>query len=88
MARDLFNRPDDLDSPAYFAAAVAPNDGSDLSIVTRGLYVGVSGNVSVLMAGDGGAVTFTAVPAGAVLPIAVSRVKATGTTATSIVAIW
>jgi hypothetical protein len=52
----------------------------------RALYVGGAGDVAALNE-NGVAVTFTAVPAGAVLPIVTSRVNATNTTATNIVAL-
>lgn len=72
--------------PAEHAEAVTPSDGTDLTIVSRGLYVGGSGNVAVVMA-SGAAVTFTGVIAGSLLPIRVSRVKSTGTTATTILSL-
>ncbi len=52
----------------------------------RALYVGGTGDVAALNE-NGVAVTFAGVPAGAVLPIATSRVNATNTTATNIVAL-
>ena len=63
---------------------------------TRGLYIGSGGDVSVEMAGDGtptggltdATVVFVTVLSGTILPISVTRVNATGTTATSIVALW
>lgn len=88
MAIDKFDRPGDLNSPAYYGAAVTPSDSTDMNIVSRALYVGGAGNLSVVMAGDGATVVFTAVPAGTVLPISVMRVNATGTTATNVTAIW
>lgn len=63
------------------ATAVTPTDG--LTVEFRSLYVGGGGNLAVTMV-DGSAVTFTAVPTGIVLAIQVKEVKATGTTATSI----
>lgn len=69
------------------AAAVVPSDATLLPDPTRGLYVGSTGNVKVDMV-SGGTVTFTAVPAGVLLPIQVERVYATGTTATSIIALY
>lgn len=69
-------------SPEFFA--VTPSDTVNFSRVTRGVYVGGEGNVSAVpLVGD--AVTFTAVPAGTILPISASRINATGTTATAIV---
>lgn len=87
-AVDLFDRPGDLASPAYHAAAVTPNDNTDLTFVTRAVYVGGAGNITVNMADGTAGIVFSAVPVGTVLPIAVSRIKATGTTATLLVAIW
>ena len=75
-------------APARFAAAVTPSDSTDLSFVSRGLYVGTTGDVTVIMAGNGATVTFPSVPSGWVLPIAVSRVNATLTTASGIRALW
>lgn len=86
---DKFARPGDLAGPAYNAAAVTPSDSTDLQFVTRGVYVGGSGDVKVNLAGDqGSGIVFKGVPAGATLPIAVTRILATGTSATNLVAIW
>jgi hypothetical protein len=51
------------------------------------LYVGGTGNVSVITIGNDVA-TFFAVPAGTTLPIQVLKLRSTGTTATNIVALW
>jgi hypothetical protein len=55
--------------------------------VAKSLYVGGPGEVRVQPAGGGAAVTLAAHPIG-YLPVQVSRVLATGTTATSIVALF
>jgi hypothetical protein len=70
------------------ATAVTPNDTTNLSGgATKGLYVGVTGNVVVTMA-DGTDATFTNLSSGAIHPISVLKVKATGTTATNILAVY
>lgn len=77
--------------PAEYAVVVTPSDSTNLGYTTRALYVGGAGNVSVEMAGAGGqepTVLFTGVVAGSILPISVTRVNSTGTTATTIVALW
>lgn len=74
-------------APASHAAAVTPDDDTDLAETTRAVWVGGAGNVEVIMAG-GGTVVFTAVPAGTLLPIRVTRIKAANTDASSIVAVW
>jgi hypothetical protein len=72
------------------AKPVVPNDVSDLSPCARGLYIGVSGDLVVLMGGDsdGVSVTFKNVASGTLMPIVVRRVLATGTTATNIIAAY
>ena len=73
------------DSPLAVArggVAVVPNDTT--AVQFRALYIGVTGAVSVV-GFDGNTVVFANVPGGTVLPIAVIKVRATGTTATSIV---
>lgn len=75
------------EGPARHAAAVTPHDTNELTNVTRAIYVGGSGNVKVTTIG-GETATFTAVPAGAVLPIAAKIIWSTGTTATSMLALW
>lgn len=74
----------DLDSPARDAFTITPSDTEDLAETTRSIYVGGDGNLNVDMA-DGTTVLFTAVKAGSVIPIRVSRVRATSTTATALV---
>jgi len=78
----------DYAAPAVGAAAVTPNDSTDLTISpARALYIGGAGNISVdTAAGD--TVTFSGVTAGMILPVSVKRVRSTSTTATLIVALY
>ena len=77
-----------LSNPARKAFEITPNDSADLAEKTRALYVGGAGDVVVILADDTVAVTFKAVPEGAVLPIQAKRVYATSTTATDIVGLY
>lgn len=72
-----------LTAPASQAVAITPDNDDNLVFVTRAIYVGGAGNLSVLMR-TGGAVTFNNLPAGTLLPIRVSRVLESST-ATNIV---
>ncbi len=76
-----------LQNPGKNAAAVTKSDVTQFA-PTRGLYVGGAGDVKVDMAGTGTAITFVGVPAGTLLPIAVTRVYSATTTATNIVRIY
>lgn len=69
------------------AFTIVPSDTVDCPQCPVELYVGVSGDVTILTQYDE-VVTFKAVPAGAVLPIIIKRVKSTGTTATNMVGLY
>lgn len=76
-----------LNSPARRGVEITPDDGNDLAEVSRGLWIGGAGNLEVLLQGDSAAVTISNIAAGTLLPICAKRIYATGTTATSIVAL-
>jgi hypothetical protein len=64
------------------AEAVTPSDATIVGYV--GVYIGTTGNVA-LVGRSGPAVTFAGVPAGTVIPMHVTQVLSTGTTASNIV---
>lgn len=72
-------------NPATNFTLVTPSDTTVLQEF-RGLYVGVTGDV-VIKNRDGVAVTFTAVPAGSILPIQGTQVMA-ATGATGVIAFY
>lgn len=77
-------------SSALRAVAVTPNDDDDLAHITSGLWIGATGDVTVIPANNANdaPITFAAIPAGTLLPLSVRRVMDTGTDATQIVAFW
>ena len=76
-----------IDSPARNAFAVSPHNTNEMAFVTRGIYVGGAGDLKVTTIG-GDTVTFSAVPAGVILPVCAKIVFATGTTATLILGLY
>jgi hypothetical protein len=68
------------------AVTITPSD-STVFAQTKALYLGASGNVAVTMA-DGTTATFTALAAGVFHLLSVKQIKATGTTATGIIALY
>jgi len=72
--------------PGGNAEAVTASDST--TIYSRAIYVGTSGDLAVTMLIGENNVTFPNVVSGTVLPIKVSKVLSTGTTATDIVRIW
>lgn len=77
------NAPNGAIAPASDAFLITPNDGADLPSACRAFYSSVAGNIRV-MTYDGSDVIL---PMGAfqLLPLAITRVYATSTTATGIV---
>ena len=76
-----------LDSPGLHAVAVVPSDSVPLSTDARSLFVGTGGTITLITSG-GETVLFTGVLSGSILPVRANQVKATGTTAANIVAMW
>jgi hypothetical protein len=76
-----------LTSPATNAASITPSDTTPLSTVSRALYVGVAGDLSVEMQ-SGEIVVFQGVQSGSILALRALKVRQTATTAAGIVALW
>lgn len=76
---------------ASSAVAVTPHNTNEVAqngTFSRALFVGVGGDVMLRLADDTGDVTFKNVQSGQVLDVQAKLVKATGTTATDIVALF
>ena len=74
-----------LESPAGHVAAVTPDDATDLPRASRALNVAGAGSLRVTTVA--GTTATLQVAAGIAFPVRVTRVWATGTTATGIVAL-
>jgi hypothetical protein len=77
--------PSTLISPATHAIAIVPNDTVPISVVTRAVYVGQTGDVSVEMQ-SGQIVTYENVQGGTILAIRALKVRQTDSTATGLIA--
>ena len=69
------------------AATITPDDDDTLNHPCDAIYCGGPGNVVVVHSGNNTEITY-AVSQGQILPVKAIQVKATGTTATSLVAWW
>jgi hypothetical protein len=83
MADAFANYTPGLESPATHLTEIVPNDTQDLAQTTRALNVGTTGVVRVTTMGGETASIYIA--AGIAFPLRVTRIWATGTTATNIV---
>lgn len=70
------------------AFVITPDDEEDLPYVTRGIYVGVAGDLAVTLVGDSAPVTFANLAAGVIHPLRVKQVHETGTDAENIVGVY
>lgn len=80
----------DLAGPSAAPAAIVPHNSTNFANPCRGIYVGVTGNVSLIpLVGDGVTpVVFKNAQAGSVIPAIATRVNATGTTATDLIGMF
>lgn len=79
------NVPANMDLPPTSGVVVTPNDFT-VFIATRGLWVGVAGDIAVRFIGDG-ATTVVLKNATGLITGRIDKVLSTGTTATDIVAL-
>jgi fructose-1,6-bisphosphatase/sedoheptulose 1,7-bisphosphatase-like protein len=81
-----YTNPED---PATRAFAISANESANTDHTTRAVYVGVTGNLVVELSDmvSGNTVTFTAVPAGTILPIRVRKMR-TSSTANSVIGLY
>ena len=87
MSDDFEHFTTSLTAPLTDGSAVAPSDSNDLPKVTRALFVGQPGDVTLILH-SGQTVTLGGLQAGALYPLRVRRVLATGTSADNIVGLW
>lgn len=73
-------------APSRAPYAVTPHATNPLPVVPKALYIGGAGNLVVRGAGSDADVTFVGLPAGFILDVAASHVRASST-ATNIVAL-
>lgn len=89
MGYPTSNKTGHLESAEFAVAVNISSTDHTLEQPSRALYVGTEGDLIVKMHGDPGtAITFTAVPAGALLPIAVKTIVKASTTAGAMVALF
>lgn len=71
--------------PATRAFAITPSDSDELPMATKAIYVGATGDIAVRPLDGTQDVVFANVPAGGILDLRASAVRATGTSASALV---
>jgi len=87
MADQFFGTLDSVQSPATRAVAVVPHDVTALADVPKAIFVGTGGTI-VMRGATGGDAVFKNVAGGTILPFRAHFVRATGTTAADILALY
>jgi len=70
------------------AATVTPTDDVELDPIPRALWVGTAGNLTVILKNMSTTIAFNNIQAGTMIELEAKEVRATGTTASDIVAVW
>lgn len=79
---------DQVSAPATRAAAVTPHDSNALADIPKALFVGTGGHLAMRGVNGSADQLWKNVPSGAVLPYRAQYVRATGTTAADILALY
>lgn len=69
------------------AATITPHDSNLFLAEANGFYVGTTGTATVVLV-DGTTQLFSGLPAGSIVRLRIKGVRATGTTATNLVALY
>jgi hypothetical protein len=88
MADNFSSYADTVTAPSTKAAAVFPHDANPLADIPKALFIGTGGNLVLRGSGGGADVTFKNLPSGSTLAFRAEFVRAAGTTAADIVALY
>ncbi|RYY47823.1 MAG: hypothetical protein EOP59_00360 [Sphingomonadales bacterium] len=88
MADQFSNVADQVSAPATRAASVTPHDSNALADIPKALFVGTGGTLTMRGVNDGADRIWKNVPSGSVLPFRAQYVRATGTTAADLLALY
>ncbi|MDO7844606.1 spike base protein, RCAP_Rcc01079 family [Sphingomonas immobilis] len=76
-----------IGSPVTRALAITPSDAAALDFRPRALFVGSGGSLTLRLPDDAADSVWSNIPDGTLLPVRPIAVRATGTTATGILAL-
>ncbi len=88
MPDQFSNSADQVSAPATRAVAVVPHDSNALTDIPKALYVGTGGDITMRGLNGSADQLWKNVAAGAVLPFRAQYVRASGTTAADILALY
>jgi hypothetical protein len=86
MADKFQNVADTPGGPSCAPFAIVPHDINALPMVPKGIYVGTGGDVTLRGKDSGADVTYRNLPDASYIAVRATHVRATGTTATNLIA--
>lgn len=86
MADSFAQHQDAEHAPSRAPYAVSPHDSNALPLVPKGLYIGIGGDVTLRGIGASADVTYRNLPDASYIAVRASHVRATGTTASALIA--
>lgn len=88
MADQFSNAADQVSAPATRAVAVAPHDSNPLSDIPKALYVGTGGDITMRGVNGNADQVWKSVASGTVLPFRAQYIRASGTSAADLLALY
>ncbi|WP_066798799.1 spike base protein, RCAP_Rcc01079 family [Sphingomonas soli] len=88
MADQFANAADHVSAPATRAVHVTPHDEDALGDIPKALFVGTGGDLTLRGVGGGDDAVWKNVASGTIVPLRAEYVRATGTTADDILALY
>jgi type 1 fimbria pilin len=88
MADNFSNVADSIAAPARQARAVTPHDSNALTDIPKALFVGTGGNITMRGVGGTADQVWKNVQSGTILPFRAQYIRAAGTTAGDILALY
>lgn len=85
MADMVAGHADSLQGPAQRPFAINPDDNAPLTYVTKGMYVGFGGDVTLRGVDSEADVTYRNLPDASYIAVRARYVRATGTTASAMI---
>lgn len=86
MPDKFTNWSDSVGAPSRAPFAVVPHDTNELPAIPKGIYVGTGGDVTLRGVDGAGDVVYKNLPNASYIAIRASHVRATGTTASNMIA--
>lgn len=86
MADNFTPHQDAENAPSRAPYAVSPHDSNALPLIPKGLYIGIGGDVTLRGIGASADVTYRNLPDASYIAVRASHVRATGTTASALIA--